>query len=174
YMIPMEDVTTGLISSNSHSEEVPVAGSVHSFAWSSTPLGPRSSWSPSLKTTVDLCLNSVLPTAICYGPEWILIYNQAWGTLLNSNHPTGRPVSEVRTETYVVLEPLVRGVFSTGKSQLGTDTPIPVQRGDDVEECYFSLALSPMFKEDGTVGGVFIVVQETTQRILAARRMKTL
>ena len=42
------------------------------------------------------------------------------------------------------------------------------------EETYFSFTLSPIFKEDGSVGGIFNASQETTQRVLANRRLKTL
>lgn len=35
-----------------YADEAPVADLVHSFDWSTTPLGDRSTWPPSLKTIV--------------------------------------------------------------------------------------------------------------------------
>ncbi|CAG8447500.1 9832_t:CDS:2 [Acaulospora colombiana] len=58
--------------------------------------------------------------------------------------------------------------------QFQDDTLLLMNRDGHTEECYFSFTLSPIFKEDGTVGGVFNAVQETTQRVLVARRLKTL
>ncbi|CAG8599226.1 11770_t:CDS:2, partial [Acaulospora colombiana] len=70
--------------------------------------------------------------------------------------------------------PLLEEVLSTGKNQFKNDTPLLVQREGDIEECYFSFTLSPIFEEDKTVGGVFVTARETTQQVLAARRLKTL
>ncbi len=65
-------------------------------------------------------------------------------------------------------------VIETGKGFFHDDTMFLMNREGYSEECYFSFTFSPMFKSDGTVGGIFNAVQETTQRVLAARRLKTL
>ncbi|CAG8524335.1 3016_t:CDS:2 [Acaulospora colombiana] len=65
-------------------------------------------------------------------------------------------------------------MVSSGNGQFHNDMLYLIHREGYIEECYFSFTLSPIFKEDGTVGGVFNAVQETTQRVLAARRLKTL
>ena len=68
----------------------------------------------------------------------------------------------------------VISVFVTGKGSFRDDTMLLLHRDGYVEECYFSFTLSPLFMEDGTVGGVFNAVQETTQRVLAVRRLRAL
>ncbi|RIA99503.1 hypothetical protein C1645_869890 [Glomus cerebriforme] len=161
---------------NPYADEVPVADLVYSFDWSTTPLGDRSTWSPSLKTTVDLCLHSVFPIAIFYGPELRLIYNQMYRPILKMKHPQalGRPFKEVWFEIYDELGPIFEAVNSTGKGSFQDDMYLLLHRDGYLEECYFSFTLSPLFLEDGTIGGVFNAVQETTQRVLAVRRLKTL
>ncbi|RIB11732.1 hypothetical protein C2G38_2202667 [Gigaspora rosea] len=42
------------------------------------------------------------------------------------------------------------------------------------EEVYFSNTFSPIFKSDGTVGGLFCIAQETTQKVLTTQRLKLL
>lgn len=62
----------------------------------------------------------------------------------------------------------------TGIGSFQDDMMLLLHRDGYAEECYFSFTLSPVFKEDGTITGVFNAVQETTQRVLAVRRLKTL
>jgi hypothetical protein len=42
------------------------------------------------------------------------------------------------------------------------------------EECYFDFTLSPIFLQDGSIGGILSFVQEVTQSILNQRRLTTL
>ncbi|CAG8447486.1 9831_t:CDS:10 [Acaulospora colombiana] len=61
-----------------------------------------------------------------------------------------------------------------GKSRYENDTCVLMRRDNYMEECYFSFTLSPIYKEDGTVGGVFNAARETTQQVLTDRRLKAL
>lgn len=65
-------------------------------------------------------------------------------------------------------------VVSTGKGQFIDDFLLFLHREGYAEECYFSFSFSPIFKADGPADGVFTAAQETTQRVLTARRLKTL
>ncbi|RIB01815.1 hypothetical protein C2G38_948383 [Gigaspora rosea] len=169
------DESTG--DSDLYSDEIPVNELVYSFDWSKTPLGPMSSWAPSLKSTVDLCLHSVFPIAVYCGPELILIYNQMYRPILKTKHPNamGLPAKEAWSEIYDDdLGPKFQEVMTTGQGLFRDDNLMLIHREGYIEECYFSYTLSPIFEADGSVNGVFNAVQETTQRILATRRLKTL
>ncbi|CAI2172268.1 11427_t:CDS:10 [Funneliformis geosporum] len=158
-----------------YTDELPVADLIYSFDWSKTPLGAMSTWEPTLKTIVDVCVNLNFPIGIYYGPELRLIYNQMWRPILKMKHPAlGLPAKEVWSEIYDVIGPMFDTVISTAKGNFQDDTLLLMHREGYVEECYFSFTFSPLFKSDGTVGGIFNAVQETTKRVLAARRLKTL
>src|SRR5678816_639686 len=43
--------------------------------WSGSPLGPPASWPASLRTVVDLLLQSRFPMFVAWGPELGFIYN---------------------------------------------------------------------------------------------------
>ncbi|KAF0366923.1 PAS domain S-box protein [Gigaspora margarita] len=175
YMSLLGDESTG--DSDLYSDEIPVNELVYSFDWSKTPLGPMSSWAPSLKSTVDLCLHSVFPIAVYCGPELILIYNQMYRPILKTKHPNamGLPAKEAWSEIYDDdLGPKFQEVMTTGQGLFRDDNLMLIHREGYIEECYFSYTLSPIFEADGSVNGVFNAVQETTQRILATRRLKTL
>ena len=66
--------------------------------WSATPLGPSDSWPALLRLVVDLCLDSEFPVQISWGPDLLVLYNEAYIPLLGAEkHPwaLGRPASEV-------------------------------------------------------------------------------
>src|SRR5262249_34611299 len=88
---------------------------VRNLDWAATPLGDRAGWSPVLNLCVDLILGSGSPMAIRWGPELVVIYNDAYRDILGDKHPAalGRPVREVWPEIYGELvslnEAILRG-----------------------------------------------------------------
>ncbi|CAG8629652.1 3608_t:CDS:2, partial [Ambispora gerdemannii] len=161
---------------NTYENETPMADLVYSFDWSSTPLGAMDTWSTSLRANVDLCMHAAFPMAIYYGPENTLIYNQMWRPILKMKHPyaLGKTLKEVWPEVREKLEKIFEDVYATKKGQFNEDLLFYLNREGYPEETYFSFTFSPIFKKDGTVGGVFNCVQETTKRVITARRLKVL
>src|ERR1044072_5851571 len=64
-----------------------MAARVGAYDWSRTPLGPRASWSPSLKLIVATILASQFPMAVRWGPDFVLIYNDGYIPILGDKHP---------------------------------------------------------------------------------------
>ncbi|KAF0507786.1 protein-histidine kinase [Gigaspora margarita] len=62
----------------------------------------------------------------------------------------------------------------TGKGHFKKDELFLVQRDGYTEEAYFNYTFSPIFKSDGSVCGIFVMAQETTQSFLNTRRLKIL
>src|SRR5215831_19794917 len=50
--------------------------------WSATPLGPLSDWPQSLKSAVEIMLNSSYPMLVWWGPTLIQLYNDAYTPVL--------------------------------------------------------------------------------------------
>ncbi len=48
------------------------------FDWSTTPVGPVSTWSQSLRTTAGILLESRNPMFLWWGPELVQFYNDAY------------------------------------------------------------------------------------------------
>ena len=82
--------------------------------WSSTLLGGRETWPQSLRLSVALILASGFPMAIRWGPELVLIYNDAYRPILRDKHPEalGRPLREVWWEVYPELGPLNEAILA--------------------------------------------------------------
>nr|CAG8454895.1 11465_t:CDS:10 [Entrophospora candida] len=167
--------TSNSDSPNFYADEVPVADLVYSFDWSSTPLGPMEEWDPSFKMAVDICLHSVFPIAIYCGNLKNLKFHLVCRSILKNKHPAlGLPAKEIWTEIFDIIGPQFNEVISTSKGRFNNDMLLFLKREGYLEECYFSFTFSPIFDKHGTVCGVLNAVQETTQRVLAARRLKTL
>jgi hypothetical protein len=64
-----------------------MAARVAAHDWSKTPLGPRESWSPSLKLIVSTVLASQFPMALRWGPQFVIIYNDGYLPILGEKHP---------------------------------------------------------------------------------------
>jgi hypothetical protein len=89
---------------------------IRSFDWSSTPLGPISDWPSSLREAVSLCLRSRFQLAIYWGPQLVLLYNDAERDVLGALHPLalGRPAADVLADIWDVVGPMLHRVLSTG------------------------------------------------------------
>jgi len=145
--------------------------------WAATPLGPVSTWPQSLRTAVSLMLNSQHPMWIGWGPEATFLYNDAYIQVLSrAKHPwaLGRPFSEVWAEIWDVCGPLSRMVFERGEASFQDDVRLFMNRGDYLEETYYSFSYSPIYDESGKVGGLFCPSAEVTSKVLNARRLRTL
>ena len=58
--------------------------------------GPIETWPEHLKRALQICLDSALPIAIYWGPEFALLYNDAFIPIPGDKHPwaLGRPACE--------------------------------------------------------------------------------
>jgi signal transduction histidine kinase len=148
---------------------------IRSFDWSSTPLGPIGEWPASLRQTVSICLRSRFQLAIYWGPQLTLLYNDAERDVLGAMHPRalGLPAAEILADIWDVVGPMLHGVMVTGEATWSVDQPLRLNRRGFLEESFFTYSYSPI-PDRGGIGGVLLVTFETTERVLAERRLRTL
>lgn len=149
---------------------------IRAFDWSRHPLGPPASWPQSLRSALSICLNTAFPIAIYWGPDAVLLYNDAWAPILGNKHPwaLGRSGREVWSEIWSVVGPVFDRVMATGEGSFQSDALLAMHRHGYTEECYFDYTFSPIRGEAGGVEGVFNAVTETTLRVVEKRRLRTL
>jgi len=150
---------------------------IAAFDWSSTPLGPLEAWPQSLRTTVNLMLNSSHPIWIGWGPHATFLYNDAYVDVLGAaKHPgaLGRPAQEVWAEIWHYCGPLADKVFQRAEPSYVEAVQLFMNRGNWVEEVWYSFSYSPIFNEAGAVGGLFCPSTDTTATRLNARRLAAL
>src|SRR5262245_34653136 len=80
---------------------------IREMDWSRTPVGPIESWPQSLKTAVNILLNSRYPMFIWWGRELTNIYNDAYMPMLGARHPgaLGRSAPLVWADVWPVVGP---------------------------------------------------------------------
>lgn len=149
---------------------------LRAIRWSETPLGPVNDWPQSLKTSVSICLNSAFPILIWWGPDLVMLYNDAYAPLISSKHPDalGKRGIEVFPEIWQTIGPMLDGVLQRAQAVRANDLLLFLERNGYPEECYFTFSYSPILEESGGIGGVFTPVHETTERVINERRLKTL
>jgi len=150
---------------------------IRALDWEDTPLGAIASWPHSLKTSVSLILNSRHPMWIGWGPEMTFLYNDAYLHVLGSvkhGRALGRPASEVWAEIWDVCGPLADKVFESGEATFMDDVRLFMNRGDFLEETFYSFSYSPIRDESGRICGLFCPSTDVTAKVVNTRRLRTL
>ncbi|MDY6983552.1 MAG: ATP-binding protein, partial [Pseudomonadota bacterium] len=147
--------------------------------WASTPLGPLENWSPALRMIVRFMLANRFPMLLCWGPEYIQLYNDHYIPILGEKHrmgALGMPYGECWREVYDVLQPLIDTPFHGGPSTWTEDLEIIAHRHGYPEEAHFTVAYSAVPDESAArgIGGVLATVHETTGKVIPERRVKLL
>jgi PAS domain S-box-containing protein len=108
---------------------------------------------------------------IAWGTERTLLYNDAYAEILASKHPAlGRDLLEVWHEIRADLVPIVEEAYA-GRPVHMDDITFVMQRRGYPEETHFSFFYAPIQDEGGTVAGLFCACNETTEKVLAERRV---
>src|SRR5690349_11264851 len=145
--------------------------------WSGTPLGLPEAWPQSLRSTVSMLLPSRAQIAVFWGPDFVLLYNDAYRPVLGAKHPDalGSMGRDVWSEIWEgQLRALLEGVVRTGEAFWARDLLFVLERHGFVEDTYFDVSYDPVRVESGSVGGVFCIVTETTERVVGERRLALL
>ena len=140
--------------------------------WSTSPFGHPDTWPQSLISSVSICLSTRFPTAVYWGPDYLLLYNDAWIPLEGARHPTalGKPAREVRLHWEECLRPSFDRAFREGESTSAKRQFFASQRNGYIEECYFDYGISPIRGEQDRIVGLFMPASESTSRVLDRRR----
>jgi PAS domain S-box-containing protein len=150
---------------------------IRGFDWSTTPLGTIEAWPTSLRTTVGMMLHSRQPMFLWWGPELIQIYNDAFRPSLGvGRHPEalGMRGRDSWQEVWSVIWPEIDSVMSRAWPSWHEDALIPIFRNGRMEEVHWTYGFSPVFDDDGAIGGTLVICIETTARVVADRRRRIL
>jgi PAS domain S-box-containing protein len=148
-----------------------MAARLRAFDWRGHALGEPSTWPVELRVAIGLCMHSSLPTAIYWGPDLRLIYNDAWAPIPAERHPwaIGRPAETVWSDIWSVVGPQFDGVIRSGRGFSTLRQRLPMRREGVVSESYWDYSFTPIFGADGEVLGVMNQGREVTADVLGAR-----
>ena len=135
-----------------------------SIDWASTPLGPMSSWPSQLRSIANLVMQDPRPAVVFYGPELIMIYNEAEIELLGGFHPCIGASARVALASVwgEYFEPIIEKNLA-GETVEKTNTPIHMMRSGFMEETYFSLKFLPILDSEGVTVGHYEPLVETVR-----------
>ncbi|MGV3572631.1 MAG: ATP-binding protein [Ramlibacter sp.] len=149
---------------------------LRSTDWAVTPLGPMEHWPLSLRIAVGICLNSRFPMFVWWGDALVNIYNDAYIPMLGKKHPQafGRPARAGWWDIWEVLAPQVEEVMVHGRPTWNERVLLVTERNGFPEDAWFTWSYSPIYDDDGGIGGLFSAVTEETGRVAAERERDAL
>ena len=149
----------------------PTGGSAADHDWDRTSLGARADWPPDLAFAAELTLRSPLATALYWGPERLLIHNQAWARQVGGQAAQGVPAEALANSLWPLVATLVDEVEATGRGAFIAEQPLGLIRGGEAEETYWNCHLAPIVGKDGRVSGVLNQANEVTKSVAVERRL---
>lgn len=153
-----------------------MAQRIRAFDWADHPFGVPEDWPPALRAALSICLNSAFPTAIYWGPDLRLLYNDAWAPIPGPRHPAalGQPAREVWSDIWHIIAPQFAEVTEAGQGVFAQEQLLPMRRHGIEEETWWTYSFTPLRDEDGRVAGVFNSGSEITENVLARRNAEFL
>jgi len=155
-----------------------MAARVRAFDWSQTPLGPLDAWSPALRMATDMILATNFPMALRWGPDLVLIYNDAYSPALHENHPQALGVLFKNTspDFQASIRALHEDILSGASGGFAFEKlPLRVSRGGAPELGYFTVSYSPM--PDATaangIGGGLGTAVEISQSVADQKTLRS-
>ncbi|MGF9761498.1 HWE histidine kinase domain-containing protein [Microvirga sp. 0TCS3.31] len=146
---------------------------IRAHDWTATPLGPLPSWPQSLRTTVDLMIDSRQPVCVVWGSDLTILYNDSFGSIPGSRHPAalGRPFREVWPETWDRHRTIIETAFS-GEEQdtSGHHDSVDGWLGWAVGGFIFSW--TPVRDDAGRIAGFYCAGSEANRHAFTEERLR--
>jgi len=127
--------------------------------WTATALGPLRDWPQSLRTSVGICLEANVPISLFWGPELVMLYNDAYRERLGDRHPAALAARarDVWPELGLILE----RVWSEGTATVQPPEALPSGEPAARTAGPFSWSYSPIRDETGGIAGVYCSASAT-------------
>jgi signal transduction histidine kinase/DNA-binding response OmpR family regulator len=143
---------------------------IRNFDWAATPLGPIGHWPESLRTLVDTILMNPAPSALLWGEDGTLIYNDPYAAICGDRHPRvlGGRVRDAWPDAWDFNgDVLTKG--RAGKQQVFQNAHFVLERDGVTSDAWFDLYYAPVCGDGTAYEGVLATVVEITGRVKAAR-----
>ncbi|WP_019304867.1 hybrid sensor histidine kinase/response regulator, partial [Xanthomonas oryzae] len=154
-----------------HGDSV-MAQAVRDHDWAVSPLGPTTQWPSPLRHAVDLMLGSPESMYVVWGDALTFFYNDAYAPILGPRQAQalGAPLRELWADAWDAVRAPIEAAFA-GQASRFEELPISMNRYGVPEQTWWTFSFSPIYLDDGRVGGAFCVTNEVTARKLAQARL---
>ncbi|SOT99026.1 histidine kinase-response regulator hybrid protein [Xanthomonas arboricola pv. fragariae] len=149
-----------------------MAQAVRAYDWAATPLGPTTQWPSPLRNAVSLMLSSPESMYVVWGDALTFFYNDAYTPILGPRQPhaLGAPLQELWADAWEAVRAPIEAAFA-GRASRFEEVPIGMNRYGTPEDTWWTFSFSPLYLDDGRVGGAFCVTNEVTDRKVAQNRL---
>ncbi|NJC43167.1 UNVERIFIED_ORG: PAS domain S-box-containing protein [Xanthomonas campestris] len=149
-----------------------MAQAVRAYDWAATPLGPTTQWPSPLRNAVSLMLSSPESMYVVWGDALTFFYNDAYTPILGPRQPhaLGAPLQELWADAWEAVRAPIEAAFA-GRASRFEEVPIGMNRYGTPEDTWWTFSFSPIYLDDGRVGGAFCVTNEVTDRKVAQNRL---
>jgi signal transduction histidine kinase len=149
---------------------------IRAYPWTHTPLGEPQFWPRGLRTAVRVLLTTQHPIFIFWGHGHTCLYNDAYSRSLGpEKHPSilGAPGRESWEEIWAIIGPQIEQVMRGEGATWHENQLVPIIRRGALEDVYWTYSFSPIDEPEFPhgVGGVLVICTETTEQVLAERRL---
>ncbi|WP_221237845.1 PAS domain-containing protein [Xanthomonas arboricola] len=149
-----------------------MAQAVRAYDWAVTALGPTTQWPSPLRNAVSLMLSSPESMYVVWGDALTFFYNDAYTPILGPRQPhaLGAPLRELWADAWEAVRAPIEAAFA-GRASRFEEVPIGMNRYGTPEDTWWTFSFSPIYLDDGRVGGAFCVTNEVTDRKVAQNRL---
>ncbi|WP_435349269.1 GAF domain-containing protein [Haloarchaeobius sp. HRN-SO-5] len=151
-----------------------MAERIREFEWAETPIGPMDEWPIELQVAVEVMLGARKPVGIYWGEDLTLLYNDPARDVIGEKHPDalGQPAREVFAEAWDTLGPVSEQVMAGDGAVRSNEFLLPLERTDEIEDIWWESSYSPIPLADGSIGGVFNIAIDVTDRVRAEQDLR--
>jgi PAS domain S-box-containing protein len=142
------------------------------FSWSSSPLGLIAAWPPELRSAAGLVLGSAQPVFACWGESLILLHNDGCLDFGGGRFMLGKTLACGWPGIAALLTPVFKRLLASGQGEVLAEQRVLLDRPRQRQEIFLTFACSPLRLENGGIGGVLVSCSETTETVLARRRLQ--
>jgi PAS domain S-box-containing protein len=146
------------------------------YDFATTPLGPKSEWSPILRAYVTMIFADSRGACLYWGPDQIAIYNEGFAVSCEGAHPflMGHGFAEAFPELSANIDPVFQLATTTGQAVSVDNIQLFVNRNNYLEEAYFIGQFIPVRGENGEVAGFYNSVLESTSQVIFERQRQVI
>lgn len=148
---------------------------IQNVDWAATSLGPVDDWPAELLLLFHLIILDPQPRILVLGPEYLLLYNEAYAEFIGEKHPAaiGQPMQIVFPDTYQLALSDLDKASATGRPYIKRDVCLPLVRGGRVLEIHMSWVFVPFPKKSRSLTGTSVILRDETEKRLSDRRHQT-
>ena len=146
---------------------------IRKHKWCNSSLGKIEVWPQSLLTIISVLINTNAPMFLFWGSELVCFYNDAFDSNFNikgSEFAIRESAEQNWLKMWDDIRPFIDEVTMNGAGAINEDQLLSVFRNGNEKDEYWTFNYSPVKVEDGSVGGVLLICNETTGKVLSLRK----